>query len=385
MAASEFHYVRYYPLLLVAVTTCHLVCASTFINRPNRSKVPLAVLACAALPACFHMTAFVYFLFWSAIFLGGTLLSFRQNHQRQVIFYLGAALTIGVTALVFREFRSFVSLRFEPRLFRVFFSLNSGNGRELFFLLAVVALGAVWSKGLDSFERRLFFISCAALVFCLLVYSIGAAEAALQNPYMYLLFMHPVWLLIVALSLSSIVKRLAELANHRPAFTFVLFVFCAAGFYRYVELSSFFNTPHDVTKKEVAELRQTVDRHQHVLFFGDDSVFFFNYFPNQPSFSFIAHEPPEVVAKQDFSSEGFVVKKKSRLDSLGFVRDYQGEIWAGNKSSFCKVLATYPQFMVVFFKAKISSIEPILRDGVAPFLRSASPVQAESIYQKVCS
>src|SRR6185436_17435459 len=121
-------------------------------------------------------------------------------------------------------------------------------------------------------------------------------------------------------------------------------------------LSTFVNTPHDVTRADLAKLRADVEREGKVVFFARETYFFFNFLPEQPAFLLDSHPTSEEVARQGASTEGVVrlfshvaaIRRRHLVDSRGLVRGAQGEIYAGNLSSFCQALALYPDFKVVF-------------------------------------
>ena len=384
-SATHFHYLRYYPMLLVVMAASHVLASSAFVGGLTKQRTPLAVLAFGVAPAFFHLTAIAYFGFWTTMFVGLGWRNARHLGRYQKLGFVAVvAISACVMVVVLWAFSTFLQIGFEPKVFAWFFWLNSSNALQLGLLLLLLAAGAAVSGALTPFERYFLFLSWAALAFCLTAYAIGASSRILGNPYMYLLFLHPVWIWVTALSIVAVIKTLAA-RMPRPALAlYAMFVACAIACWHFHPVSGFFNTPHNVTKSDLAELHRIVAKapNSDVVFFADETYFFFNNFSAQPAFLLRAHEAPHIVAARDSAAEGYV-RLGSLVDSRGFVRATSGETFAGNLATFCRALALYPNAQVAFFRVRPAALEPVLADRLARFLNVTA--EAADIQRDVCS
>ena len=389
LAVSEFHHLRHPPMVLISMVVAHLLASAAFVRGLERGKIAYSTLAFAAAPAFFHLTASVYFAFWLVVIGGLTVASARLSRWRRLALgAMGVVLVAAVSGVAWQH-RGFLGAGFEAELIAVFFRQNSGGLRQLAVLLALCAAGAVLSRRLPPFERRLLLISWGAVMFCLVALGIGAAGRLLAHPF-YLLFLHPLWIFIVTLSLMSLVRTAIAILPGFPKAGPAVFAAVATLGFLALPLSTFFNAPQDVTRADLAKLRADVGREGKVVFFAEETFFFFNYFPEQPAFLFRSH--PSVATPNPSAGDGVFGWLAGKFlhtgylnGSRGFVWNTNGEILAGNLSSFCQALALYPDFKVVFFRVQPSDVESPLAERVTPYLTAPTPIIATEMRRRVCS
>ncbi len=401
MVTSEFHYLRYYPFLLLAMAVSHAVGIGLYLQEDQGFwGKRLKILGVTLIPAFFNPTALAGFTLW-ILFLGaegvyllasGRLsLGSLSRKERWGLSLMG----MGVAAIlgwVFWAYNGFFHWNWSGLVWEKFFRLNTAANRyEHVFLLLLVALSPLLWKGMTRWERGLSLGSGLFLLTTLTLFASLVSGKVLNNPFMYLLFLHPIWLWFLTSLISSALRQGLGWLQFSGSGQIWVYVGCLLILTLAFKFNHFFNQPHPVTWQEIELLKKRMgSQPERIVVLAEDTGFLFFHFPDVLAFSLRSHPDPNSLPTPDsWKSQG---RPTSTVFQVRFqgpdhrVKTLFGETLVGNLSSFCQLVEDYPDRLYIFHRPEARHIEPALWQRLKghAYLSNREKISAPTLMADIC-
>ena len=370
-ASCTFHFVRYYPFTLLFMVLSQFACCYiyTFSNFINLFKKYLFILVVALIPSLFHQINAFFFAFWlSFISLKIIINQFKTFNFKEYKFWLTilflSSIIAGIITLVVNFDKwtdaSYMQL-FNPDnryVFKAFLLTNLDNSKLGYFILLIFSIfGIISIRSLSKYEFNLFLFSNAAILFSLFAFVVmGGAHVSMSTYAMsrYLLFLHPLYLLIISLLLTAIVKKIFEIIKNKEAqiatYYAVLIILLALVYSKSLRLSQYFNPLVMVEKKDINSIQQIIKKDYVIL--TDDSYLCTMIFPNNKNFEFRDYHMNINYSMKEFN---------------GYMMSRDGSIYVGSRGAFLKMLNDNKHKLIYLYRANFNNLDDSLKSELKKY------------------
>lgn len=414
--SSAFHYVRYFPFIILSISICHFFAVTRYLKKTkNVISNYIIILIIAGIPILFHQISVIYLMFWFLFLTISILVKFIKKEftlkNKRWVFTSLILILIPVIFLLYRHSNriNLSGFNFDMTLqaFRYFFAESSNMYLDLILALMVI----LFVSSLRVPFKKEFFISIGALVFCLLLVSVE--DSPIHPANRYLLFLYPICISIVALIFTSIHTSIgfflkgSKKTNIVQITVFILLIslfFKAQQFDRTEKINNKISKTYNINKMRDINRINVTNYDEEVAFIGgfiekrdikiikkilkddrtvilcDDALFCFYHFPNNRSYIF-----------RDYDNDISENIKNDSIFFLGkdnYVKNIYGETYVGKKGPFCRVLMEHPLQKVFFYDVSLSRIDDELGQLIAKnfsyFKEYREPISSKDLYKRLC-
>lgn len=378
--SSSFHYVRYYPFLLMSVGVCQVLALRMFLNLSHKPlNRYLKTFGLALIPIFFHMTNIVFLGLWMFIIFIEILVKYRDQILKsplkvKLISVLSILLGGSMAIWIIYSNRGLINLSFDlSPILGKFFDLCMDTSPIGIFIQIIVLAGGLFSLFvLPLIERKALLLSILFFFAGLLIFSMTMGGKYIgyfgYNRYLFSAYIY--YLLAAAFCIYAIVRRLTLFLNEKsrpfawglaPLSIGLLFIFSVFSLHTVEKKEYDFSIVPQFKNDFIENLKTQLEGVDYITFCASDLAW---HFREKPRFAFNKIPEPLINAEN-----GAVYGKRAQRLVVhdGFTKNIYALPRINNTETLCKVLQKYSTETILFigFSAAVRNLDGNLKQGLA--------------------